>query len=89
MNERSSRSHTIFRITVESRKRKEKDTDTDNSSDDDASASSISDDYDDDDGDGAVRISTLNLVDLAGSESVKHTGATGDRLKEGAKINQR
>ena len=51
---------------------------------------SVSDDDDDgDDDDEAVRISTLNLVDLAGSESVKHTGATGDRLKEGAKINQR
>ena len=86
MNERSSRSHTIFRITVESRKRQERD--GDNNSDDDVSAASISDD-DDDDGEGAVRISTLNLVDLAGSESVKHTGATGDRLKEGAKINQR
>jgi len=48
---------------------------------------SVSDDDDDDEE--AVRISTLNLVDLAGSESVKHTGATGDRLKEGAKINQR
>jgi len=86
MNERSSRSHTIFRITVESRKRQEREGDS--NSDDDASAASISDD-DEDDGEGAVRISTLNLVDLAGSESVKHTGATGDRLKEGAKINQR
>jgi len=86
MNERSSRSHTIFRITVESRKRQERDGDS--NSDDDASDASISDD-EEDDGEGAVRISTLNLVDLAGSESVKHTGATGDRLKEGAKINQR
>ena len=85
MNDRSSRSHTIFRITVESRTRKVQ---SDESvSDDDCSINSISDDGDDDDG--AVRISTLNLVDLAGSESVKHTGATGDRLKEGAKINQR
>jgi centromeric protein E len=81
MNDRSSRSHTIFRITVESRKRKVK---NDEDSSDDASVNSISDD-----GDGAVRNSTVNLVDLAGSESVKHTGATGDRLKEGAKINQR
>lgn len=29
----------------------------------------------------------LNLVDLAGSERQKKTGATGDRLKEGSKIN--
>eukprot|EP00095_Tigriopus_kingsejongensis_P011917 maker-scaffold507_size152468-snap-gene-0.36 protein:Tk11917 transcript:maker-scaffold507_size152468-snap-gene-0.36-mRNA-1 annotation:"kinesin-like protein kif28p-like" len=30
----------------------------------------------------------INLVDLAGSERVESTGATGDRLKEGAGINQ-
>ena len=30
----------------------------------------------------------MNLVDLAGSERVDSTGATGDRLKEGAAINQ-
>lgn len=30
----------------------------------------------------------LNLVDLAGSERQSKTGATGDRLKEAAKINQ-
>lgn len=29
----------------------------------------------------------LNLVDLAGSERASKTGATGDRLKEGCKIN--
>ena len=73
MNERSSRSHTIFKITIESR-RKSSVTESD---------SDVLDD------DGAVRISTLNLVDLAGSESVRHTGNTGDRLKEGGKINQR
>ena len=37
----------------------------------------------------AVLVSTLNLVDLAGSESVRHTGATGERQKEGAMINTR
>ncbi|XP_050405632.1 kinesin-like protein KIF28P isoform X1 [Patella vulgata] len=30
----------------------------------------------------------INLVDLAGSERAESTGATGDRLKEGAAINQ-
>lgn len=73
MNERSSRSHTIFRITIESRSREN--------------------DYEEDELDqenvGAVLVSTLNLVDLAGSESVRHTGATGDRQKEGGLINQR
>eukprot|EP00834_Sanchytrium_tribonematis_P000361 NODE_7_length_67686_cov_1.621421.p7 type:complete len:596 gc:universal NODE_7_length_67686_cov_1.621421:62567-60780(-) len=34
-----------------------------------------------------VRVGKLNLVDLAGSERQSKTGATGDRLKEGAKIN--
>jgi centromeric protein E len=75
MNERSSRSHTILRITIESR---EKDPEEGEDEDEDENR-----------GDGAVRISTLNLVDLAGSESVRHTGATGERQKEGGLINQR
>merc|ERR1712038_948514 len=32
--------------------------------------------------------SVINLVDLAGSERAESTGATGDRLKEGANINK-
>nr|XP_026689448.1 kinesin-like protein KIF28P isoform X4 [Ciona intestinalis] len=32
--------------------------------------------------------SSINLVDLAGSERADSTGATGDRLKEGANINR-
>ena len=32
--------------------------------------------------------SVINLVDLAGSERADSTGATGDRLKEGANINK-
>ena len=34
-----------------------------------------------------AKTSTINLVDLAGSERADATGATGDRLKEGAAIN--
>lgn len=34
-------------------------------------------------------VAKLNLVDLAGSERAESTGATGDRLKEGANINKR
>ncbi|XP_018021653.1 kinesin-like protein KIF28P isoform X2 [Hyalella azteca] len=34
-----------------------------------------------------AKTATINLVDLAGSERVEATGATGDRLKEGASIN--
>jgi hypothetical protein len=63
MNERSSRSHAIFRLTVESRVTNEH-------------------------GEVSVRSASLSLVDLAGSESVKNTGATGQRAKEGGKINQ-
>lgn len=33
------------------------------------------------------RVSSINLIDLAGSERAGSTGATGDRLAEGAKIN--
>ena len=36
-----------------------------------------------------VRISTLNLVDLAGSENGHQSGASGQRQREGGKINQR
>lgn len=35
-----------------------------------------------------AKSSITNLVDLAGSERVASTGASGDRLKEGAAINQ-
>jgi Kinesin motor domain len=34
-----------------------------------------------------IRVGKLNLVDLAGSERQSKTGASGDRLKEGCKIN--
>lgn len=39
-------------------------------------------------GEEMAKSSEVNLVDLAGSERVESTGATGDRLKEGAAINQ-
>lgn len=44
-------------------------------------------DSDDSDGNDSRR-AKLNLIDLAGSERADNTGATGDRLKEGASINQ-
>jgi centromeric protein E len=82
MNERSSRSHTIFRITIESRQKTDDGDDDENLSN--ASNGSLSTNN------VAVRISTLNLVDLAGSDSVRHTGSTGFlQRKEGGKINQR
>lgn len=63
MNDTSSRSHSVLRITVEKSLKNGSSTTSTTSS-------------------------TLNLVDLAGSESCKHTGATGDRQREGGKINQ-
>jgi centromeric protein E len=66
MNDTSSRSHTIFKITVESIESQQEGVERDMS----------------------VLVASLNLVDLAGSESVRHTGATGQRAKEGGKINQ-
>eukprot|EP00118_Oscarella_pearsei_P013302 m.105220 g.105220 ORF g.105220 m.105220 type:complete len:1030 (+) comp37217_c0_seq30:391-3480(+) len=40
------------------------------------------------DGTNMTKTSSINLVDLAGSERADSTGATGERLKEGAAINQ-
>ncbi|KAK3106540.1 hypothetical protein FSP39_022244 [Pinctada imbricata] len=39
-------------------------------------------------GEDTTKTAITNLVDLAGSERADSTGATGDRLKEGAAINQ-
>ncbi|MGK3734040.1 MAG: hypothetical protein ACI8RD_008381, partial [Bacillariaceae sp.] len=75
MNEYSSRSHTVFRITVESRSR-----DIMNEEQQLPVESQ---------GQEIVRISDFNLVDLAGSESLKSTNNTGTRQREGAKINKR
>ena len=80
MNERSSRSHTIFRVTIECHENGRYGTDKENQHSSSSSTGS---------GGGTVRVATLDLVDLAGSESVRHTGATGDRQKEGGMINQR
>ncbi|CAM6061067.1 unnamed protein product [Sphagnum tenellum] len=72
MNVYSSRSHTIFRMVIESRDRSQDDPCGNNSL-------QVSD---------AVRVSVLNLVDLAGSERVAKSGAEGARLKEGTHINK-
>ncbi|KAG0571893.1 hypothetical protein KC19_VG051600 [Ceratodon purpureus] len=72
MNVYSSRSHSIFRMVIESR---------DKSHDDPAGPSTVQ-------SCDAVRVSVLNLVDLAGSERVAKTGAEGARLREGTHINK-
>lgn len=70
MNDTSSRSHTVFRIVIESRHIRPGT----------EGGTPVEDDEVVDDG--AIRVAQLNLVDLAGSERVAHTGAAGDRLKE-------
>lgn len=82
MNERSSRSHTIFRIRYVVKK-------------EEVVGGGTADDNKENVG-GSIGMnkvitttsSVLNLVDLAGSESVRLTGAKGIRQKEGGKINQ-
>ena len=81
MNDRSSRSHTIFRITVESKKKAEPKDDDRRLSE--SSVESLSLELD-----GAVLMGTLSLVDLAGSENARNTGASGKTLREGGNINK-
>lgn len=84
MNTRSSRSHTVFRLSLESR--------TVLSVEAERSSGRRR-------GGGAalrrrwsttrsVKVATLNLIDLAGSERASRTKATGTRLREAGHINQ-
>ncbi|KAK3273263.1 hypothetical protein CYMTET_18489 [Cymbomonas tetramitiformis] len=81
MNDQSSRSHTIFRITVESRPVREGEQGglvdlTDSLSEMDSNSEQD------------LTVSMLNLIDLAGSERIAKTGATGVTRKEGTMINK-
>mmetsp|Transcript_20876 Transcript_20876/g.58137 ORF Transcript_20876/g.58137 Transcript_20876/m.58137 type:complete len:241 (-) Transcript_20876:14-736(-) len=73
MNEDSSRSHSIFTITIETAEKL------------DAKAAVAKPGKKEEES--PICVGKLNLVDLAGSERQSKTGATGDRLKEGIKIN--
>jgi centromeric protein E len=77
MNEYSSRSHTIFRMVIESRNRESVSLD-----------GNLRNSVNRSDDEGSVKVSILQLVDLAGSERVRSTGAEGMRLKEGSHINK-
>ena len=74
MNAHSSRSHTIFKMIIES-------ADYHSGSSGDGGRKSL------EDADSVV-MSQLNLVDLAGSERAERTGARGKQLREGGNINK-
>jgi len=80
MNERSSRSHSIFRIEIKSRPRTSP-LDTQDVESSFWDGTTIS-------GSGPVRTSSLSLVDLAGSECLKATKANEIRQTEGKYINK-
>jgi kinesin motor protein len=77
MNEYSSRSHTIYKMIIESKER-------DGQMTPGKSRIPIRARR----GGGAFRQAVLNFVDLAGSERVRQTGSEGVRLKEGGHINK-
>ena len=84
MNQDSSRSHSVFTITVETADKEDPAATVSTSS----PATGISGGTSTaSGGKNTVRVGKLNLVDLAGSERQSKTGATGDRLKEATKIN--
>lgn len=75
MNENSSRSHTMFTITLEQSRNFTTNITSDNT------------DLDPEILKAGIRRGKLNLVDLAGSERQRKTGAQGVRLREANKIN--
>jgi centromeric protein E len=90
MNRKSSRSHSIFRLIIESRKRlSQKSNSSGDMKEDSSVAESLASNmFAPSKTSGPVRVSTLSLVDLAGSESIRNTGSTGSRQKEGQYINK-
>ena len=74
LNEKSSRSHSIFRLNVEITKKKENKNNNNN-------------DYENEN-EKIILKSHINLIDLAGSENSSKTGCVGQRLKEGSNINK-
>jgi len=100
MNDRSSRSHTIFRITVVRTKKfgvggasgaaAAKPSGVGVAGNEDGGhATGKAASHKAGGGAPVKLVATLNLVDLAGSESVKHTGAIGRRQREAGNISQR
>jgi hypothetical protein len=82
MNNRSSRSHAIYTISLEQRRQvceTPRAAAGDNSDDDDDAADDAAEDF---------LCAKMHLVDLAGSERAKRTKAEGARLQEGIHINR-
>ncbi|SGZ38505.1 uncharacterized protein HGUI_00705 [Hanseniaspora guilliermondii] len=74
MNDVSSRSHSIFSITLYKKV-------YENREDKDSSSSNYNQPH-------LYRVSKMNLVDLAGSENISRSGAINQRAKEAGSINQ-
>ena len=73
MNDVSSRSHAVFRITVEQM------TVQDGQGTGNNSPTTVT----------QIKVGKLNLVDLAGSERIRVTGAKGKQLEESKNINRK
>ena len=79
LNAESSRSHTVFRLIIESRKTPSENQEHSNTKSNQKLSKNKK---------VKVRISTLNIVDLAGSERTADAGTTGGRRTEGVNINK-
>jgi hypothetical protein len=83
----SSRSHTIFRMVIES-KLPDLTSPSSAGTGDSSPGQRFSSTNDPEASAGIVRVSYLNLVDLAGSERQEYASTSGERLKEGIHINK-
>ena len=85
LNIRSSRSHTIFRIMIESRERDERSIKPMN----DTQSSNSQNTSSQEEEEVPVLISTINLIDLAGSESASaHNVGSGSFVRKGSAVHE-